>query len=527
MSNQKLLQGTLVLISAGFITKILGFVYRIALSKLIGDEGMGLFQMAFPVLIFALVITTAGIPVAISKLTSETLARGQNERIRYILWSSSILITALSILVTGTLILLAPLIAKRLLTDERAIYSLIGIAPIIPVIAVSSVFRGYFQGLQQMAPYAISTIIEQCVRIFTVLVLAHYLLPFGIMYAAAGAMLGMVVGELTGLLYLIWSYHRNKKQLTAMQSIVQKQHTSLITIMKKLKNTSKEIIRIALPITTSRTAGSLAYAVEPIVVAQSLALAGMSAATSTALYGQLEGMAIPIIYFPSFITYSLSISLVPAISAAAAKCQTLRIPYLIEQSIRLCLLLGSPCALLLFLLADPLAIALYHNPGVACLLKTMAPYAILVYLQGPLNAILQGLDHAKETMHHSIIGSVVKTGFIFLLASQPSLGINGVALALNAGILITTTLNFISIFKEQPLTISITKGIKIICALALMGVTANWLKLHGPVALVPKLLIITLGSFTVYSIALFLFALITKQDLACLPQLITSFWKKK
>jgi stage V sporulation protein B len=305
--NKGFLRGTLILVGAGLITKVLGFVYRIALSRIIGDEGMGLFQMAFPILVFTIVVTTAGLPVAISKLVSEAEAKGEEERIRSILIVSVFVVIITSTVITASVLLGAPWIAKTLLTDERAIYALLGIAPIIPVIAVSSIFRGYFQGRQNMSPYAFSTIVEQSVRIFTVLLLAKYLLPYGIEYAAAGAMIGMVIGEFVGMVYLLYSFKKDPTR-PRLRLIFPRQPS--VSTRKKIyltafSRTVRDLLRLAIPVTASRLVGSLSYAIEPIVVSQSLALAGFVTTTATALYGQLEGMAIPINFFPAFITYAL------------------------------------------------------------------------------------------------------------------------------------------------------------------------------------------------------------------------------
>ncbi|MFS8512465.1 MAG: oligosaccharide flippase family protein, partial [Planifilum fulgidum] len=129
MTKQSFLRGTLILVGAGFVTKVLGFVYRIVLSRIIGDEGMGLFQMAYPILLFAITLTTAGLPVAISKLVSEAEATGDERRIRNLLIVSTVIVTITGFLFTALTILLAPVIANTLLTDDRAVYPLLGIAP--------------------------------------------------------------------------------------------------------------------------------------------------------------------------------------------------------------------------------------------------------------------------------------------------------------------------------------------------------------------------------------------------------------
>lgn len=508
MGKQSFLYGTLVLIVAGFITKILGFIYRITLSRIIGDEGMGLFQMAFPILIFAIVITTAGLPVAISKLVSEAEAKNDEYRVRSILTVSLILIAILSTIVTISILIFAPIIANTLLTDSRAIYCLMAIAPMIPIIGISSVFRGYFQGKQNMNPYALSQLLEQSVRIFTVLFLAQYLLPFGISYAAAGAVIGMVVGEGMGMLYLLYSFKKDPQRPRLKRKKFQRNFD---------RQTFRELIKISIPVTVSRAVGSFAYAIEPIVVAQSLAIAGIATATSTALYGQLEGMAIPLVFFPSFITYALSISLVPAISEAAAQNQHLLVEHRFTQAIRLSCIIGAPSAVLIYVLAEPLATLLYHQPEVAHLMRLMAPFGLFLYIQGPLASILQGLDHAQTAMRNSIIGAFIKTILICCLASNPNLGIDGVALAINCGIIVVTVMHFLSLSRLVSITIHFRSILKLIFASKLVGLIAYLIITQEQIPLLTRLILSCVGSLSLYAILLFIFSLIKREDLLRIP----------
>ncbi|RAL26618.1 stage V sporulation protein B [Thermoflavimicrobium daqui] len=513
MSKNGFLYGTLVLVGAGFITKILGFIYRIALSRIIGAEGMGLFQMAFPILLFMMVITTVGLPVAISKLVSEAVGRNEEHRIRSILIVSIIIVTITSIIFTSFILLFAPVVASILLTDERAIYSLLSIAPIIPIIAISSIFRGYFQGKQHMNPYALSTIIEQLVRIFTVLFLAQYLLPLGVEYAAAGAMIGMVVGEFFGMIYLIYSFKKDPNRPLIGPAFKRKKIPSTKQFFKILK----DLLRTGIPVTASRLISSLSYAIEPIVVSQSLAIAGIATTTATALYGQLEGMAIPLVFFPSFITYALSVSLVPAISEAAAKNNMSLVSHRLAQAIRLSLIVGAPCAIFIYILAEPLTLILYHQSDVAYLMKIMAPFAIFLYLQGPLASILQGLDRASVAMRNSIWGAVIKTILIFILASQPQLGINGVAIAVNCGLIIVTILHFISITRMISFTIHLRDLIKLGFALSIMGFVLRYLMQLDIASLFIKLLFAFSSSLIIYLVLLLILAVIRKKDIIRIP----------
>jgi stage V sporulation protein B len=512
LTKQTFLHGTLILVGAGFVTKVLGFVYRIALSRLIGDEGMGLFQMAFPILILILTLTTAGLPVAISKLVSEAEATRDESRVRSILIVSLIIVTCLAILFTVLVIVAAPLIAHTLLTDSRALYALWGIAPIIPIVAVSSVFRGYFQGRQHMNPYAVSQIVEQVVRIFTVLFLARLLYPYGVEYAAAGAMIGMVIGEGAGMLILLRSYRRDPKRPALRFDI-----GNLREGWGHFAHTTRQMLRITIPVTASRLVGSLSYAVEPVVVSQSLALAGVAVATSTALYGQLEGMAIPLVFFPSFITYALSVSLVPSISEAAARGQIRLVEHRLSQAIRLSLIVGGPCAIILFMLAEPLTLLLYHNSDVARLLMIMAPFAILLYLQGPLAAVLQGLDKAKDAMRNSIYGAVIKTALIFLLGSQPALGIDGVVMAINCGIIIVTALHYISVMHYVPFTLMFWNGVKLLLAMAGMAGVIHVVMNHADGTLFATVALAIAVSIVTYAACLIFLGLLTKEDMKRVP----------
>lgn len=509
MGKQSFLYGTLVLIVAGFITKILGFIYRIALSRIIGDEGMGLFQMAFPILIFAIVVTTAGLPVAISKLVSEAEARNEEHRVRSILIVSLVLIASSATIVTIFILIFAPVIANTLLTDSRAMMCLIAIAPMIPIIGISSVFRGYFQGRQNMNPYALSQLIEQSVRIFTVLFLAQYLLPFGIAYAAAGAMIGMVIGEGLGMLFLLYSFKKDPNRPYFYQKSPPHR--------KNYLQTFRELVKISIPVTASRMVGSFAYAIEPIVVAQSLAIAGIATATSTALYGQLEGMAIPLVFFPSFITYALSVSLVPAISEAAARNRYRLVEHRLTQAIRLSCIIGAPSAVLIYVLAEPLATLLYDHPDVAHLMRMMAPFGIFLYVQGPLASILQGLDYAHIAMRNSIIGAFIKTILILCLASNPKLGIDGVVLAINCGIIIVTIMHFFSISRLVSITIYFRGLLKLFFASGLVGLIANFIIMQEQIPLLARLVFACIGSLGVYTILLFVFSLIKREDLLRIP----------
>jgi stage V sporulation protein B len=198
-----------------------------------------------------------------------------------------------------------------------------------------------------------------------VLVFANALLPYGVEYAAAGAMIGVMIGELLGLIMLLFYYSRNKKGYLRVTQVAIGSNKTFRTN----RNIFKRIIRISTPVTASRLVGSLSYFLESIAIVQSLAIAGVATALATAQYGMLQGMIIPILLLPSALTYSLSVSLIPSLSQAAARNDMQLIHKRLHQSLRLALVTGAPFAVIMYVLADPLCFYLYKITDVSVMLK--------------------------------------------------------------------------------------------------------------------------------------------------------------
>ncbi|MFT4412767.1 stage V sporulation protein B [Fredinandcohnia humi] len=510
MSKQTFLKGTLILIIAGLITRILGFINRIVVARLIGEEGVGLYMMAIPTYVLTITLTQMGLPVAISKLVAEAEAQGDRRKIKKILVVSLSITGTLSILFTPLMIFLAPLLSETLLTDERTYYPLLAISPIVPIVAISSVLRGYFQGRQNMKPPAYSQVIEQVVRITLVYLFTKAFLPYGIEYAAAGAMLSAVVGELMSLIYLFFMF-KMKKRIRIRKDFFK--------FAKDGKETFHDLTRIGIPTLGSRLIGSVSWFFEPIVVAQSLAIAGVVTHIATRQYGELTGFALPLLMLPSFITYSLSTALVPAISEAAAKKQTLLIEYRLKQALRLSLVSGGLAIVILYVFASPVMELMYGNSNSAIYIKIMAPFFIFYYFQGPLQATLQALDLAKAAMINSFIGNLVKTAAIFILATRPSLGIMGAALAIMIGMVLVTLLHFSTIVKVISYSFYVRDYVKSFVTMILSGLAGHYFYINFLIgsSLVVKTLVAILVTSVVYFILLLLFRLLTKEEIRRIP----------
>lgn len=506
----KFIKGTMILMVAGFITRILGFLNRIVIARMIGAEGVGLYMMSFPTLTLVITITQIGLPVAISKAVAEAEARNDRKQTKKILAVSLTVTGILSLIFTPSLMLAAPFLANTLFTDSRIFYPLITITPIIPIVAIAAVLRGYFLGKQNMQPAAVSLIIEQVVRIGLIIFITQFFIPYGIEYAAAAAMGASVIGELASLLYMYFMFKRKKKFPL---------RKNFIASLRGGKETLKSLMNVALPTTGSRMIGSISWFLEPIVVSQSLLLAGVVASIATQQYGILTGYALPLLMLPSFITQSLSTALVPAISEAYAKKNIRAVEHRLQEALRFILLTGGLAIVILYVYAEPIMKILYGDSKGFEFIQMIAPFCIFSYCQGPLQAILQALNLARAAMINSLIGSVIKISLIFFLASNPQFGINGVAIAIIAGMVVVTVLHFATVLKAIHFTIYLRVYLKFGLATVITGLVGFFFSKH--VVLIEEQIInMFIGMILVvltYILAITSLKLLTKNDLGKLP----------
>lgn len=509
MTKQTFLQGTLILIVAGMITRFLGFINRLVVARLIGEEGMGLFMMALPTLFLVITLTQIGLPVAISKQVAEADAKNDQAKVKSILTVSLITISITSAIFTLAMIFIAPIIATKLLTDERTIYPLLAISPVVPIIAISSVLKGYFQGKQNMKPQSYALVIEQIVRITCVALFINLLIPYGVEFAAAGAMASTIIGELASLSFMIYLFKRNKTI---------KVRYKFFSYLKASKQTLLDLLSIALPTTGSRLIGSISNFLEPIIIAQSLAIAGISTTLATKQYGEITGYVMPLLFLPTFITNSLSIALVPSIAEANAHTNKGLIHYRIHQSIRISFASGALATIVLTLFSVQLLTYMYGTANASKFLVLMAPFFLLLYIQSPLQAALQALNLARQAMWNTFIGTMCKLIILFILTSNPAFGIMGVAIAMSVGVVLITLLHLFTLRKAVNFHIPIIDLVKMTGLILFTWMTASTLKsiFHYGDNFISFIALLTLLTIA-YGGFLMLFRFITKEELKQIP----------
>ncbi|MCR4437143.1 MAG: stage V sporulation protein B [Clostridiales bacterium] len=414
MAKKSFVNGAIILMLSGFVVRILGFVYRIYLSNLIGAEGMGLFQLITPVYSLVILTLTSGVSIAVSKMVAAESAKNHPVNLRRITGCAAAVVISSGIAVSVFIFLNLEFISKFILKDARTYVSLLLLIPCIPVIAAASALKGYFYGIQDVSPTAVSQIVEQMVRIGLVMAMAAHFVKLGLEYASALATLGMALGEIANLAVLYIVYKAKRKRDTADKSR---------TGFMRKRHIFKEIIGISVPVSFNRCITSIMSAVELILIPRRLLAGGLDYQSSIEEYGRLTGMVTPLIYFPSLVTLSLATTLVPAISEAVSLKRFKAVNYRISKSIQVTFIIGFICTALFINFPNEIGNILYRRENIGPMLYLLAFTCIFTYLQQTLLGIMNGLGKQGVSLRNSVIGYAIRIGFVYYCI--PSYGIRG------------------------------------------------------------------------------------------------------
>lgn len=245
-----------------------------------------------------------------------------------------------------------------------------------------------------------------------------------------------LLAEVVSVLYLLYKYRQKKRAVSKETE-------------KNGRYPMEPLLAVALPSSGSRLFGSFTWFLEPIIFLRALSMAGVGAVAATSLYGVISGVLVPLLLFPAFIPYALSVVLVPAVSGAAASKNIGKLQERIHLSLRLSALTGTIAAAVFYVHGQALAEKLFHVTEGASYMTLLAPVFFFYYIQGPLYSILQATGDAKAGMMNSIYGGIAKLGVMFILASQPGLQETGAVLAIGFGVLVTSFLHIATLRKNR------------------------------------------------------------------------------
>ena len=464
-SNNKFLKGTLILTVSSIGVHVICSLNCLLLSRVLGGEGIGLYQMGFPIYLMAITLSSAGIPVAISIITAEKLAQKDFLGAKRVFNVSLRLLFVTGLVFASALFFGAHwLIDNHWIRDSRAYYSIIALAPAVFFVTFLASFRGYLQGWQIMTPTAASEIVEQLMRVVTMIVFANMFMPHGLAYAAGGASMGAGVGAFCALLVLMWFYGRLKQKLKA-----DLQQQNPLATRESARAIISRLLRLALPVSMSSLMLPVVANLDLLIVPQRLEAAGFHISQATEFFGYLTGMAVPLINLATIFTAAMTISLVPAISESRALNDVFGIRAKTRTAFRVALIITCPCFVGMYFLAEKIAALIYNAPGAADAIQTMSVGILLLGLHQISTGILQGLGRTSIPVINMILAAAVKVFLSWTLTAIPTLGIKGAAMATVVDFGLAAVLNMIFIYKYTGFALSFSGVFKPAVSAAAMG----------------------------------------------------------
>lgn len=443
MKRQSLIKGTLILGLAGISAKFLGIFFRWPLQMLIGDEGVGYYQLSYPLYMF-FVAVSSGIPVAVSKMISERNAQGDTNGSFEVLRKAMLLM----LIIGGSFSLIMITCSRQLILffkwDQKAVYSLLAISTAPVFISIMGVYRGFFQGFQDMTPTAISQIFEQIGRISVGLALVYILLPKGIEYSAAGAAFGACAGGIIGLIYLAFLYNNYKSKLYIKNV--------------KRNDTMDILIKAAVPISIGASVGSIMNLIDSALVPMKLLQSGFTNKEATILFAQLSGKAAILINVPLTVSMALCYSIVPIIAESFILKRKDSLNRLISTAIKLSSCIAFPTFLGLYIFSEQILSFIFRgqNSGGEILrcLSISIPFLILTQ---STTAVLQAIGKFKTPVFNLLIGCIIKVILVLYLVKIPEINIYGAAIGTILAYIVTMFLNFFTLWKTVKVKLDLNQ----------------------------------------------------------------------
>ena len=515
--DNKFVKGAAILGIAGLVVKAMGAVFRIPLTNWIGADGMSYYGFAYQIYGVLLVLATAGIPVALSRMVSERIAVGEHRNAHKVFKTAVGLMATIGFISFAICFFGAEAITRKLGNPDAAL-AVKAISPALLFVPVLSSFRGYFQGRQNMNPTAMSEITEQLVRVFAGLIGAYMLLKVGLKEAAAGASFGASAGAIGGLLIMVTIYLLNRKVIHQKMELHSHEVESTREILHK-------IIMIAVPIIIGSEMMPIMGLIDTSIIMTRLQATGWTLDESKELYGLFSGFCNSLISFPQIFTQAVAVSLVPAIAATFRVGDRKGVKANVQLGYRMTMIMAFPCAFGLFALAKPILLLLYSSQkesaiAAAPTLMIMSIGVIFLAISQTSVGVLQAIGLQKLPVRHLFYGCIGKVIVTYALVSIPAFNIKGAAIGTIVAYMTDTTLNNRAIKKHTGVKFdylliygrpAVAAGAMGLCAYGIHKV------LQGIIGGSLATLIAIMAGAVIYAILIFAFKAITIDELEMFP----------
>ncbi len=511
-SASSFMHGAIILLVANILVKVIGAVFKIPLTYILGEEGMGYFSTAYQVYTWMFIVATAGIPVAISKMISESYTKNRLFEVKNIFSVSIRLLLAIGVIGFAVLFFGADFFASELLKNPGAAPGIKAIAPAMLFVSIMSAYRGYFQGHQNMLPTAFSEVSEAIGKLVIGFGGAYLLISHGMKLSAAGAVFGVSCGGFMGFVILFAIYKRQESKPMRINGISRESRSNGAIL--------KTLVKIAIPITIGASVFSLTSLIDTAMIMRRLQAGGFAQKEANALWGSYSGYAFPLFNLPPTLINAITVSIVPAIASAYAVGNISEAGHTTSKSLKITVLFALPCAVGMAMLAKPILSLVYNNTNATSTLSILAIAIVFVSLVLVTNAILQSTGNEIIPVINMVIGGIIKVIINYFLVAHPEININGAPIGTTTCYIIILLLNLLAIRSRLKIRLPFGELLAkpVISAAAMSMVLYFTAPLFSPYGrLSAAVAPIALGAIT-YLAALIAVKAINEDDIAMLPK---------
>ncbi|MBH0167955.1 oligosaccharide flippase family protein [Fictibacillus sp. 18YEL24] len=421
-------RGVLLLAAAALVGESLEFIVNMVLARELGELGLGHYMSIFPTVILIIIIASLELPISISKFVAE-----KEEKQHYSMLKHA---TKMTILLTVAMIVLA-LVILPFIPVFNSYHPLVRwlMVILIPLISLTSIARGFFMGKQQMGKLAFSNFFRKLAQLI-LLTGIYQLFSFDNETAILIALATFVGSELVVFVYLFTAY---LIQFKRMQTQKNEHLTS--------NEVTRSLMAVTIPTTGLRLFHAVTNAIQPFLIKYALSLAGFSGVAATEEFGLLAGVALSIGFFPAFIAHSLLVVLIPTVSEATAKKDVEKLKSLLIRVMGITALYGFPAVAIFLMFSEKLTLMFFHSQSAATYLELLWPSFLFTFFLIPLQAYLIGLGLITTAFVQSVWSTTLSFVLMYMLGSQPSLGMHGIIIGMNAGSVLLMLLHYFSVCK--------------------------------------------------------------------------------
>ncbi len=431
-----------ILAVASLLVRFIGFLYRVPLTNMIGDEGNSIYASGYYFYTLFLILSSAGLPAAISKLVAERLALKEYANAHNVFRVSLLAAGGFGLVCSFALAALASPISE-LINNSGSYYSLLSLAPTIFIVAVMSVFRGYFQGMNTTVPTAISQIVEQIFNAVFSVLLAYFLVKHSVELGSAGGTAGTGIGALAGLIFIIFSYYLIRPM------IHKKLKTSKSVPTERRKEILIKIIKTTVPVIIGTAMFSLTNLADMFMVLSRLTEGGIfTSEQANVLYGQLSGKYVVLTTLPISIATALATAVVPNITTSFVARDTFIVKKKVDLALRCTMIITIPAAMGLGVLADQILLFLFPDaPEGGYMLRNGSVAILFLSLTLISTGILQGTGKVHIPAIFAAIGASIKIILNYFLIPIPEINVMGAIISTIACYAVTGILNYVYLLR--------------------------------------------------------------------------------